>query len=129
MTNPTTTMRAILQDGYGGEEVLRAARIALPSIGEHEVLVQVRAAGLDRGTEHMLTGKPYAMRLAVGLRRPRNPVPGREVAGTVAAVGSAVTRFAAGDEVYGVAPGAFAEYAVAREDRLARKPGNLSFAQ
>ena len=98
-------------------------------IGDHDVLIEVRAAGLDRGTEHLMTGKPYAMRLATGIRHPKNPVPGRDVAGIVADIGSAVTRFAIGDEVYGIAPGSFAEYAVARETQLARKPTNLSFAQ
>jgi NADPH:quinone reductase-like Zn-dependent oxidoreductase len=122
-------MRAVVQDRYGTSEVLRVDRVPRPVIGDHEVLVQVRAAGLDRGTEHLMTGKPYAMRLGFGIRRPRNPVSGRDVAGTVAEVGAAVTRFAVGDEVYGVAPGSFAEYAVAREDKLARKPANLSFAQ
>jgi NADPH:quinone reductase-like Zn-dependent oxidoreductase len=76
-----------------------------------------------------MTGKPYVMRVATGLRKPKNPVSGRDVAGTVARVGSAVTRFAVGDEVYGVAPGSFAEYAVAPEGKLARKPANLTFAQ
>jgi NADPH:quinone reductase-like Zn-dependent oxidoreductase len=133
MTTPTTatptTMRAVIQDRYGSSEVLRPARVARPVIADHEVLVRVRAAGLDRGTEHLMTGKPYVMRLGFGLRRPKNPVSGRDVAGTVARVGSSVTRFAVGDEVYGIAPGSFAEYAVAREDKLARKPVNLSFAQ
>lgn len=133
MTTPTratpTTMRAVVQDRYGSSEVLRLGRVARPVIADHEVLVRVRAAGLDRGTEHLMTGKPYVMRLGFGLRRPKNPVSGRDVAGTVARVGSSVTRFAAGDEVYGIAPGSFAEYAVAREDKLARKPVNLSFAQ
>ena len=128
MTNPST-MRAVVQDRYGRTEVLRLAQVARPGISEREVLVRVHAAGLDRGTEHLLNGKPYAMRLGFGLRRPKNPVPGRDVAGTVAEVGAAVTRFHVGDEVYGVAPGSFAEYAVAREDKLARKPTNLSFAQ
>jgi NADPH:quinone reductase-like Zn-dependent oxidoreductase len=122
-------MRAIVQDVYGSAEVLRLAAVPRPGVDEHEVLVRVRAAGLDRGTEHLMTGKPYVMRLGFGVRRPKNPVPGRDVAGTVAAVGSAVTRFVVGDEVYGIAPGSFAEYAVAREDKLARKPVNLSFAQ
>jgi NADPH:quinone reductase-like Zn-dependent oxidoreductase len=122
-------MRAVIQDRYGSSEVLRLARVARPVIADHEVLVRVRAAGLDRGTEHLMTGKPYVMRLGFGLRRPTNPVSGRDMAGTVARVGSSVTRFAAGDEVYGIAPGSFAEYAVAREDKLARKPVNLSFAQ
>jgi 2-desacetyl-2-hydroxyethyl bacteriochlorophyllide A dehydrogenase len=130
MTTPDDrTMRAVLQDRYGTAEVLRLGRVPLPVIGEHDVLVEVRAAGLDRGTEHLVTGKPYAARLAFGLRRPRNPVPGRDVAGTVVEVGAAVTRFAVGDEVYGVAPGSFAEYAVAPESKLARKPTNLSFTQ
>src|SRR5690242_4972974 len=135
-TNPTAeaamttaTMRAVVQDRYGSSEVLRAGRLARPVIADDQVLVHVSAAGIDRGTEHLMTGKPYVARLFVGLRRPKNPIPGRDAAGTVAAVGAAVTRFAVGDEVYGVAPGSFAEYAVAREDKLARKPVNLSFAQ
>jgi NADPH:quinone reductase-like Zn-dependent oxidoreductase len=122
-------MRAIVQDTYGSADVLRLAEVPRPHIAENEVLVHVRAAGLDRGTEHLMTGKPYVMRLGFGIRRPKNPVSGRDVAGTVAAVGLGVTRFAVGDEVYGIAPGSFAEYAAAREDKLARKPVNLSFAQ
>jgi NADPH:quinone reductase-like Zn-dependent oxidoreductase len=128
-TTTDRTMRAVLHDEYGTSSVLRLGTIARPVIGDHDVLIDVRAAGLDRGTEHLMTGKPYAMRLATGLRRPKNPVPGRDVAGIVAAVGSSVTRFAVGDEVYGVAPGSFAEYAAARETQLARKPTNLSFTQ
>lgn len=123
------TMRAVLHDRYGSAEVLRLGRLPRPVIGDHDVLVEVRAAGLDRGTEHLMTGKPYAMRLAMGLRRPRNPVPGRDVAGTVVEIGAAVTRFAVGDEVYGVAPGSFAEYVAAPESRLARKPASLTFTQ
>jgi NADPH:quinone reductase-like Zn-dependent oxidoreductase len=128
-TTTERAMRAVLQDRYGTSAALRVGTIAVPTIGDHDVLIEVHAAGLDRGTEHLMTGKPYAVRLAMGVRRPKNPVPGRDVAGVVAGVGSAVTRFAIGDEAYGVAPGSFAEYAVAREDQLARKPTNLSFAQ
>lgn len=128
-TSTQTTMRAITQDRYGTSEVLELTRVPVPSPGTDGVLVQVRAAGLDRGTEHLMTGKPYAVRLAMGVRRPRQPVIGRDVAGTVVAVGSSVTRFAVGDEVYGVAPGSFAEYALAKEGKLARKPANLTFAQ
>ena len=109
------TMRAVLQHRYGTAEVLQVGRVPRPVIGDNDVLVEVRAAGLDRGTEHLITGKPYAMRLALGITRPRNPVPGRDVAGTVVDVGAAVTRFAVGDEVYGVAPGSFAEYAVTQD--------------
>jgi NADPH:quinone reductase-like Zn-dependent oxidoreductase len=122
-------MRAVVQHRYGGSEVLRVARVPRPEPGDEQVLVKVRAAGLDRGTEHLMTGKPYAARLAFGLTRPKNPVPGRDVAGTVVATGRSVTRFATGDEVYGIAPGSFADYAVARESQLARKPGNLSFTE
>lgn len=124
----TGTMKAVVQDRYGNSEVLRLAQVARPLIADHEVLVHVSAAGLDRGTQHLMTGKPYAMRLGLGLRKPKHPVAGRDVAGTVVAVGSMVTRFAIGDEVYGVASGSFAEYAAAREGKLAGKPANLSFA-
>lgn len=123
------SMRAITQDRYGSSEVLRLADVALPAMGDDQVLIRVHAAGLDRGTEHLMTGKPYAMRLGFGIRRPKNPVPGRDVAGTVVDVGSGATRFAPGDEVYGVAPGAFAEYAVTSQDKLAPKPSALSFAE
>ena len=128
-TSHTMTMKAITQDRYGTSEVLRLDRVPRPVIADNEVLVEVRAAGLDRGTEHLMTGKPYAARLAIGLRKPKNPVLGRDVAGTVVAIGASVTRFAVGDEVYGVAPGSFAEYAAAPEAKLAHKPVNLSFIQ
>jgi NADPH:quinone reductase-like Zn-dependent oxidoreductase len=123
------TMHAIVQDGYGSADVLRFTRRARPQIADHEVLLRVHAAGLDRGAWHLMSGRPHVMRLVVGLRTPKNPVLGREVAGTVVAVGSAVTRFVAGDEVFGIGRGTFAEYATAREDKLARKPVNLTFEQ
>jgi NADPH:quinone reductase-like Zn-dependent oxidoreductase len=123
-------MRAIVQDRYGGADVLRLERIAPPGVGDNEVLVRVHAAGLDRGTWHLMTGKPYLMRIAgLGFRGPKPQVPGRDLAGTVEAVGSAVTKFAVGDEVYGIGRGAFAEYAVAVEEKVARKPTSLSFEQ
>ena len=124
------TMRAIVQDTYGSAEVLRLDRIARPQIADDEVLVQVRAAGLDRGTWHMMAGQPYLLRLlGFGFRGPKNRVPGLDVAGTVAEVGSAVTRFSTGDEVFGISRGSFAEYAAVREDKLSRKPANLTFVQ
>ena len=122
-------MRAITQTRYGNSDVLRLAQVPRPVVRDDQVLIRVHAAGLDRGTEHLMTGKPYAVRLASGIRRPRNPVPGRDVAGTVVDVGDKVTRFSPGDQVYGVAPGSFAEFAVTGEDRLAHKPANLSFAE
>jgi NADPH:quinone reductase-like Zn-dependent oxidoreductase len=104
--------------------------VTRPDIGDDEVLIQVRAAGVDRGTWHVMAGQPYLMRLlGFGLRGPRNTVPGLDVAGTVVAVGPAVTRFGVGDEVFGIARGSFAEYAAAGEDKLVRKPAALSFAQ
>jgi len=103
-------MSAIVQDAYGDADVLRLERVARPAIGEGEVLVRVHAAGLDRGTWHLMTGKPYLMRIAgLGFRRPKDRVPGRDLAGTVDAVGAGVTRFAVGDEVYGAGRGSFAE--------------------
>ena len=124
------TMEAIVQNGYGTPKVLRRGRIARPVIAANEVLVHVHAAGMDRGTWHLMTGRPYLLRvLGFGFRGPKNPVPGIDVAGTVAAVGSAVSRFAVGDEVFGMSRGSFAEYAAAPEDKLAHKPANLSFGQ
>jgi NADPH:quinone reductase-like Zn-dependent oxidoreductase len=123
------TMRAIVQDAYGTTDVFRHAQISTPEIGDNQVLVRVHAAGMDRGTWHLMVGRPYLMRLALGFRKPKDPVPGRDLAGTVVGVGSAITRFSPGKEVYGTGHGSFAEYAVAPEDQLARKPVNLSFEQ
>ncbi|SFT99145.1 NAD(P)-dependent alcohol dehydrogenase [Arthrobacter sp. ov118] len=122
-------MRAIVQETYGSADVLHLAYIARPGIGEKEVLVRVHAAGLDRGTWHVTTGLPYALRLVYGIRAPKNPVPGLDLAGTVTAVGAAVTRFCVGDEVFGFGKGPFAEFAAAPENKLGRKPANLTFAQ
>jgi NADPH:quinone reductase-like Zn-dependent oxidoreductase len=123
------TMRAIVQDAYGSPDIFRLAQISTPEIGDNQVLVRVRAAGLDRGTWHLMVGRPYLLRLALGFRKPKTPVPGRDLAGTVVAVGSAVTKFSPGEEVYGTGHGSFAQYAAAPEDQLARKPANLSFQQ
>jgi NADPH:quinone reductase-like Zn-dependent oxidoreductase len=115
---------------YGSADVLRVDEINRPTIGADEVLIRVHAAGLDRGTWHFMAGMPYLFRLiGAGMRKPKNPVLGLDVAGTVAAVGPAVTRFKIGDEVFGISKGSFAEFASAREDKLARKPANLTFDQ
>jgi NADPH:quinone reductase-like Zn-dependent oxidoreductase len=121
-------MKAIVQDTYGPADVLELRDIDKPKIGDNQVLVRVHAAGVDRGVLHLMTGTPYLIRI-VGLRAPKNPVRGREVAGRVEAVGKDVTRFRPGDEVMGIGEGTFAEYAAAREDKLARKPANLTFEQ
>ena len=126
----TSTISAITQSRYGSAEVLSFSEIALPQISADEVLVRVHAAGLDRGTLHLLTGKPYLMRvMGFGFRGPKNPVPGLDLAGTVAAIGENVTRFKVGDEVFGIGKGSFAQYAAAREDKLAIKPASLTFEQ
>ncbi len=123
-------MRAVVQDRYGSPDVLRQARIAVPDVGPGEVLVRVHAAGLDRGTWHLMTGKPYLMRVAgLGFRAPKDRVPGRDLAGTIAAVGAEAAGFTVGDEVYGVGRGTFADYAVAQTDKVAHKPVSLSFEE
>jgi NADPH:quinone reductase-like Zn-dependent oxidoreductase len=126
------TMRAIVQHRYGTspEKVLTLEQAATPAIAANEVLVQVRAAGVDRGTWHLMAGQPYLMRLlGFGLRGPKTPVPGLDLAGVVVAAGADVTGFEAGDEVFGIARGSFAEYAAARAGKLAHKPARLSFDQ
>ncbi len=121
-------MRAVLQSGYGSLDVLRVGTSARPRPSDGEVILRVHAAGVARGDWHMLTGRPYLMRvMGFGFLGPKSPIPGFDVAGTVVEVGSKVTRFAVGDEVFGIARGAFAEYAAAREAKLARKPGGVSF--
>lgn len=124
-----TSMMAIVQDAYGTADVLQLREVDQPTAGEGEVLVRVHAAGVNRADVHFLTGAPYLMRAAVGVRRPKSPVRGLDVAGVVVATGPGVTRFSAGDEVFGIARGSFAEYAVALEDKLAPKPEELSFVQ
>lgn len=124
------TMRAITQDVYGSVEVLRSDQIAVPEIEPDEVLVRVQAAGVDRGTVHLMTGKPYLMRiLGFGFRGPKNKVPGFDLAGVVVSIGSSVTRFAVGDEVLGIGRGSFAEYAAAKEHKLILKPVAIDFEQ
>ena len=124
------SMRAVVQNAYGSSDVLRLGEIDRPEIAPNEVLVEVVAAGMDRGTWHLMAGKPYLMRImGYGFRRPKNPVPGLDVAGTVAAVGSEVTRFQLGDEVFGMSRGSFAEFAAVLEDKLAHKPFGISFEQ
>ncbi|MFI7284684.1 NAD(P)-dependent alcohol dehydrogenase [Micromonospora chersina] len=123
-------MKAIVQDTYGSADVLQLRDIDRPAIGDEDVLVQVRAAGVDPGVWIFMAGRPYLARLASGLRRPRVPVRGRDLAGVVAAVGARVTRFRPGDEVYGTClRGSYAEFASAPERRLTRKPANVSFTQ
>ena len=129
-------MKAVVQHRYGGVEQLGLAEVEAPEAAVGEVLVRVRAAGIERGTVHLMTGLPLVGRVVLGLRRPRCVVPGRELAGVVEAVGEGVTRFAVGDEVRGVpAPvlksgaghGSLAELTRAVADGLVAKPAALSF--
>jgi NADPH:quinone reductase-like Zn-dependent oxidoreductase len=123
-------VKAIIRDAYGSVDALRLADIDQPVAGEGDVLVHVHAAGVDQGVWHLMTGTPYAMRLAgFGIRAPKNALLGYDVAGRIEAVGAQVTEFRPGQEVFGTCRGAFAEYAVARADRLLPKPENVTFEQ
>jgi NADPH:quinone reductase-like Zn-dependent oxidoreductase len=123
-------MKAIVRDTYGSPDVLELRDIDKPEIADDEVLVHVHAAGAGRDVWHIMTGLPYPIRLAgYGLRAPKNPVIGSDVAGVVEAVGKNVTRFQPGDEVFGIGKGSYAEYARALEDKLAPKPVSLTFEQ
>ena len=122
-------MQAIVQDKYGSAEVLEAQQIDKPEIGDDEVLVRVRAASIHVGDWILMTGSPFIMRLATGLRKPKNRVPGTDVAGTVEAVGKDVTELRPGDDVFGWGAGAFAEYVRAPESQFLKKPANLTFEQ
>ena len=126
---PSNTMKAIVQETYGSADMLHIAQVEVPTLAGDEVLVRVRAAGLDRGTWHLMTGLPYVIRLGYGFRGPKNPVGGLDVSGTVEAVGGDVTRFEIGDEVFGIAKGSFAQFAAAKEAKLAHKPSSLTFDQ
>ena len=122
-------MKAIVQDKYGSAEVLATQDIGKPEIAEDEVLVRVHAASIHVGDWILMTGVPYVMRMATGLSKPKNRVPGTDVAGTVEAVGPQVQTFRPGDEVFGWCAGAFAEYASGPEDQFVTKPANLTFEQ
>jgi NADPH:quinone reductase-like Zn-dependent oxidoreductase len=123
-------VKAIAQDTYGSPDGLELRDVDKPEPADDEVLIRVRAAGVSRGVCHLMTGLPYAIRIAgYGLRAPKTPVPGTDLAGVVESTGKNVTAFQIGDEVYGIGKGAFAEYATAREGKLAPKPANLTFEQ
>jgi NADPH:quinone reductase-like Zn-dependent oxidoreductase len=123
-------MKAIVRDQYGSPDVLRLEEIAQPVVQDHDVLVRVRAASVNVANWMALRGRPYAVRAAYGgFRRPKNRVLGKDVAGTVAAVGRSVQRLQESDEVFGLCGGAFAEYVRVAEDALVRKPIGLTFEQ
>jgi NADPH:quinone reductase-like Zn-dependent oxidoreductase len=125
-------MKAVVQDAYGSADVLQLREVDKPTMGDNEVLLRVRAAGVNLGDWAIMNGLPYIARPIYGLGKPKNPVRGTDVAGVVEAVGASVTRFQPGDEVFGWSGhlgGAFAEYATVSEDALVFKPAKLTFEQ
>jgi NADPH:quinone reductase-like Zn-dependent oxidoreductase len=122
-------VKAVVQDRYGDADVLAVREMEEPVPADGEVLIRVRAAGVDPGAWHLMTGRPYLVRLGFGLRAPKVKVRGRDVAGTVQTVGQGVTQLKPGDSVYGTVEGSFAELACASETRFAQKPGRLTFEQ
>jgi len=123
-------MKAVVQRRYGPPEVLEYTDVGRPVAGDGDVLVGVRAASVHPGDYFVMTGVPQIVRLAFGLRRPRCPIPGRDVAGVVEAVGAAVTDLQPGDEVFGWSTaGTLAQYACVPADQLVRKPDRLTMEQ
>ncbi|WP_200953257.1 NAD(P)-dependent alcohol dehydrogenase [Agromyces sp. Root81] len=122
-----TTMRAAVQHCYGPPSALQSSEVAIPAPGRGDVLVQVGAASVHLGDYFVMTGEPYVVRLVFGLRRPRNGIPGRDLAGVVAAVGKDVTALRPGDEVFGWSTaGTLAEYACVPADNLVPVPADVS---
>jgi NADPH:quinone reductase-like Zn-dependent oxidoreductase len=122
-------MQAIVQDKYGSADVLEPRDIAKPEIGNDEVLVRVRAASVHLGDWILMTGSPFVMRMATGLTKPKNRIPGTDLAGTVEATGKDVQDLRPGDEVFGWGTGAFAEYASGPADQFVKKPADFTFEQ
>ena len=119
-------MKAIVQDEYGSPDVLELKDIDKPVLKDDEVLLRVLGASAFIGDWHVMTGRPYLIRMAFGLRRPKVRVRGQDVAGRVEAVGKDVMQFQPGDEVFGTCDGSFAEYATARPDKVVPKPTSPS---
>jgi NADPH:quinone reductase-like Zn-dependent oxidoreductase len=129
--DPAQRMKAVVYYQYGGPEVLRIVEVAKPPAGDHDVLINVRAASLNPYEWHFMTGTPFLVRLIGGLRAPKNYRLGIDFAGTVVAAGKEVTRYKVGDRVFGGTDGALAEYVSMPESdvTLASIPDNTSFEQ
>ncbi len=125
----SSAMKAIVQDRYGSSGVLALRDLDVPVIGDDGVLVQVRASSVNAKEWHLIRGRPYLARLMSGVRKPKQAVPGTDVAGMVVAVGRSVTELRPGDEVFGAGGGAYAEYIAGRVRNFVPKPANLSFEQ
>ena len=131
-------MKAVVQANYGSLDNLELRDVAKPPVGKDDVLVRVRAASVHPDVWHVVCGRPYVLRLmGAGLSRPKNPIPGTDMAGVVESVGANVTGFRQGDQVFGETStpsqwangGAYAEFVAVRQDQLALKPANITFAQ
>jgi NADPH:quinone reductase-like Zn-dependent oxidoreductase len=122
-------MKAIVYTRYGSPAVLQLKEVEKPAPDAGRVLVKVHAASANPVDWHSMRGAPFVVRISEGLRKPKDPRLGTDIAGLVEAIGNNVTQFHPGDAVFGVCPGGFAEYASAREDRLALKPANRSFEE
>ncbi len=127
--NTTNLMQAIVINAYGSPDVVELKQVTRPAIKDNEVLVRVHAASLNAGDVFALRGSPWLIRLTIGLNKPNNYILGWDMAGCVEAVGSRVTRFKPGDEVFGAGKSTLAEYACVTEDKLALKSANLTFEQ
>jgi len=128
-TRTETTMKAIVANRYGGPEVLEEAELPTPEVGDDQVLVRGKAVGLNAADWHYLRGEPYLARLSFGIRKPKRTIQGIDIAGVVEEVGSEVTRFKPGDEVYGETGGGLAEFVATSEQNLGHKPSNSSFEE
>lgn len=129
-TQQRPAMRAVVQQRYGTADTMTVTTAPHPTIGPDEVLVEVEAAGVDRGVWHLMTGQPYLVRLmGYGLGAPAQTIPGADVSGRVVAAGGRVTRFRPDDEVFGIASGAYAQFAAAHQDKLAHKPTTITHEQ
>ena len=122
-------MKAFVQETYGSADVMQLNEIDKPLVGDGAALVRVHAMSVNPADWHAISGTPFIARLAFGVRKPKNPVPGTDLAGVVEAVGKDVTKLRPGDEVFGWSIGAFAEYACTPEDHVVPKPANLTFEQ
>ena len=122
-------MKAVIRKRYGSPDVLQLAEVDQPTPGDNQVLVQVRAASVNKAEWYELTSPPLLRLISGGIRKPKRELLGADIAGRVEAVGAKVSRFKAGDEVFGCGRGGFAEYVCAREDLLVPKPANVSFEE
>jgi NADPH:quinone reductase-like Zn-dependent oxidoreductase len=126
-------MQAMVYTEYGSPDGLKLAEVAAPAIGDDDVLIRVHAAGVNAGDWHLLRGEPFMVRLMAGLRRPKHPILGADVAGRIEAVGRNVTELRPGDEVFGDLSdsgfGAFAEYVAVPAHTVTRKPAGMGFGQ